>query len=69
MGRLHKQIDVGVILADPSVSYWLKAAIKSSLQRDPVDALGDAETLCEVLRQKLASMLDERQNLSCGAGD
>jgi hypothetical protein len=44
---------INELLADPSVSYWMKSSLQSALQRDPVDALRDAETLCEVLRQRL----------------
>jgi hypothetical protein len=37
-------------LTDPSTSYWLRAQIVATAQRDPVDALRDAERLVEVLR-------------------
>lgn len=38
-------------LADPCASDWLKQALRTALDRDPVDAANDAEAL--------ASMLDE----------
>ncbi len=41
-------------LADPSTTYWLRDALKSSLTRDPVDALRDAEALVDFLRDRLA---------------
>lgn len=41
------------ILADPSASRWLKAALQVSLERDPVDAVADAETLADVLERRL----------------
>ena len=42
-------------LADPSTTYWLRDAIKSALPRDPVDALRDAETLVDLLKDRLDS--------------
>jgi hypothetical protein len=42
------------IANDPSASYWLKAAVIASNQRDPVDALNDAEALVQVCKQRLA---------------
>lgn len=53
------------VLADPSASYWLRDAIKSAMKRDPLDALRDAETLAEVLRENLADI--ERRNLDQAA--
>jgi hypothetical protein len=35
-------------LEDPSVSFWLKSAIRSALDRDCVDALRDAEDLVTI---------------------
>ncbi len=42
------------IAADPSASYFLKEAVKKSLQRDPLDALRDAETLVAILADNAA---------------
>ncbi len=36
------------IRTDPSVSYWLKAALEALDERDPVDALNDAQVLAKV---------------------
>jgi len=38
-----------VVLQDPTVSYWLKNALATALQRDPVKAALDAQLLFEVL--------------------
>ena len=38
-------------LVDFSASDWLKAALRSALERDPVDALNDAEILVKTLRE------------------
>jgi hypothetical protein len=39
-----------VILSDVSASDWVKDALRSALERDPVDALNDAEILAKALR-------------------
>lgn len=38
------------IMSDPSASYPLKAAVRTFLDCDPVDALNDAEALAEAMR-------------------
>jgi hypothetical protein len=38
------------LLADPSVSHWLKDALRASAKRDILDALNDANTLQLVLQ-------------------
>jgi hypothetical protein len=46
------------ILADPAASDWLKSALKSAAERDPVDALNDALVLAATLEERLRSELD-----------
>jgi len=41
------------ILDDPAASFWLKNALRSALNRDPVDALNDAEVLVVALKERL----------------
>jgi Arc/MetJ-type ribon-helix-helix transcriptional regulator len=41
------------ILVDVSASDWVKDALRSALERDPVDALNDAEILAKALRENL----------------
>lgn len=43
-------------LTDPSTSYWLRDALRSSIRRDPVDALKDAEQLVHLLRDRFAEL-------------
>lgn len=50
---------IAQILLDPSCSFWLKNALETALQRDPVDAANDAELLAKVLG-------DRAKNLSKG---
>jgi hypothetical protein len=49
---------VSDILQDASASDWLKGALRTSLERDPVDALNDALALAGVLEEKLRAALD-----------
>lgn len=49
--------DVDAILNDPSASFWLKDALRTALQRDPVDAAHDAELLAAVLASRQAKQL------------
>jgi len=41
------------VLADVYASYWLKGALRSAVERDPVDAVNDAEHLVDLLRERL----------------
>ena len=51
MTSTHERIES--VLSDPSSSGWLKTALLSALDRDPVDALKDAETLRDTLKATL----------------
>jgi hypothetical protein len=46
------------ILDDPSASDWLKGALRTALERDPVDALNDALVLAGALEARLRVVLD-----------
>jgi hypothetical protein len=45
------------VLADEDASFWLKSALKSALERDPVDALNDALVLVAILDTHLRTVL------------
>jgi hypothetical protein len=45
---------VDAILADPAASYWLKDAIRASLNRDALDAYRDACTLKDIAQARYA---------------
>ena len=49
--RLHMQ-SAAELLADPAASHWLKSALGSALERDPVDAANDVDVLDNVLRAR-----------------
>ena len=58
MSSAPAQVELSDILQDPSASDWLKAALRTALERDPVDALNDALALAGVLEEKLRGALD-----------
>jgi hypothetical protein len=45
------------VLNDFSASYWLKNALSSALQCDPIDASRDAELLARLLRERADALL------------
>lgn len=45
------------IQQDPAASYWLKEAVKTAFERDPVDALSDAEQLVLILDGRLTELM------------
>lgn len=46
------------VLADPAASDWLKAALRSALSRDPVDAANDSEILAKLLDRWCSQLLE-----------
>lgn len=55
----HELPTIEEVLRDRSASAWLKAALRSALERDPVDAANDAEVLARLLDRRCRSMLRE----------
>lgn len=53
---MKQSSDILSLLNNPATSYWLREAIKSAFARDPLDSLQDAETLVELLQQRLATL-------------
>lgn len=49
------------ILEDKTSSYWLKNALRSALDRDPVDAAADAEILAKALQEHLENVFNKNQ--------
>ncbi len=45
------------LLASPSTSDWLKAALQEALRRDPIDSANDATVLAEVLNARADATL------------
>ncbi|MCK5934080.1 hypothetical protein SAMN06297251_10887 [Fulvimarina manganoxydans] len=48
---------MALLCEDPACSDWLKDAIRSALERDPVDAANDAEILADLLAKRCNSLL------------
>jgi len=46
------------VIADGTTSEWLRTALQSALQRDPVDALNDALLLAGFLEERLWLLFD-----------
>jgi hypothetical protein len=44
------------VTEDPAASDWLKNALLGAINRDPVDAAGDAEVLCRILKLRAAAV-------------
>lgn len=44
--------EIRQILNGPGTSSWMKLALSTALERDPVDAVNDAELLALVLRHR-----------------
>ena len=55
---LESDKTIALLLVDPSLSYWLKGALRTAVERDPLDALNDAEALCQVLTGRAQEILD-----------
>jgi len=55
---LESDKTIARLLVDPSLSYWLKGALRTAVERDPLDALNDAEALCQVLTERAQEILD-----------
>lgn len=51
-------MNLNEILEDPGVSYWLKDAIKTAYERDPVDALHDARRLLKMLAERYTRIVN-----------
>ena len=49
--------NVEEVMTDQAASDWLKTALRTALERDPVDALNDALALAAALEQRLRSVL------------
>lgn len=59
---LEAEKQIAWVLAHPGMSDWLKDAIRTAADCDPVNLLNDLEILCLVLRAKSQAAIDERLN-------
>jgi hypothetical protein len=56
-------MNLNEILEDPGISYWLKDAIKTAYERDPVDALHDARRLLKMLGVRYTQIVNRADPL------
>jgi hypothetical protein len=54
-----RALDVEEVLEDPEISVWLRTALLTALNRDPVDAAADAAKLLKVLDRRLSEILTQ----------
>ncbi len=47
------------ILDHPNFSSWLKDSIRTAIERDPVEALNDAELLLQLIRARTDAIVQE----------
>lgn len=50
---INDMLTAEAVLNDEATSFWLKSALQSSLERDPVDALNDTLVLAGILETHL----------------
>lgn len=51
------------VLLDPAASDWIKSALRSALERDPVDAANDADLLARLLMARQQDALEHARTL------
>jgi hypothetical protein len=56
------------VTEDPAASGWLKNALIAAINRDPVDAAGDATVLSKILQQRAAAIQPEPIPSKASAG-
>jgi hypothetical protein len=56
-------MNLNEVLEDPGISYWLKDAIKTAYERDPVDALHDARRLIKMLAERYTRIVNRVDSL------
>jgi hypothetical protein len=54
------------ICSDPSTTFWLKEALLTLLQRDPVDAVNDSRILADIMQSRLDEVLQQSQQRQLG---
>jgi hypothetical protein len=54
----RKSMTLEQIVADPNISCWLKDAIRTAYERDPIAALHDARWLLKMLGERYAQVVN-----------
>jgi hypothetical protein len=55
--KTESQKRIEAVLNDLSTSYWLKAVLRTALERDTCDVLSDLEVLTEVMQARFNDSL------------
>lgn len=56
------ELEIQQALALPETSDWLRLSLTTALQRDCVDAVNDAESLCDILTRRYNALCDKGAN-------
>ena len=54
---MNTEFEIEQVLGDPAASFWLKEALSSALDRDPVDSANDADLLAKLLDRRCQEIL------------
>lgn len=57
MSILAADSEIKHLIENPGTSYWLRKALTSALDRDPVDAANDAGTLARMMEMRVDALL------------
>lgn len=63
-GTKKTEVESEWLADDFATSFWLKHALDGALERDPVDAVNDAEILLRVLRDRLETVFEVERSRS-----
>jgi hypothetical protein len=63
------RLDIEAVLRDPEASPWLRAALASALNCDPLDAAADAAWLQQLLDRRLTETLRSEIRAESGASE
>jgi len=63
-----RRLEIDDLLQDPENSRWLRTALRTALNRDPVDAAADAAKLLKVLERHLAEALRDEVHAEATTG-
>ena len=56
---MAEKCEIEFVLSDPAASFWLKEALRSALDRDPVGVANDAEVLFRLLDERCRNILSQ----------
>lgn len=57
----QRPVGIDDVMSDPSASFWVKTALRTSLQRDALDAARDARLLADLLERRAQGLLSRSE--------